>query len=211
MSLSRKQYTSLLADLEKKIEQAEAHLQRLKDQRRVSEFFAELQEIESGQLFVLGQEDSIFSLIASSPTFFKVGNPTEYELQVTRRNGKLLIATSSLQRSFITESELERLTANATWESVPADPSSAQEADHEVDEVCKVKVMGRDIARVWTYAPETPIVSVANLAQIAPQPMTGPQVAFVPQSSSGPQITIMPQQTFTMTAPFPTQFTVGKQ
>jgi hypothetical protein len=205
MSLSRKQYTSLLADLEKKIEQTEAHLQRLKDQRRVSEFFAELQEIESGQLFVLGQEDSIFSLIESSPTFFKVGDPTEYELQVTRRNGKLLIATSSLQRSFITESELERLTANATWESAPSDPSSAQ----EVDEVCKVKVMGRDIARAWTYAPETPIVSVANLAQIASQPMTGPQVAFVPQPSSGPQITIMPQQTFTMTAPFPTQFTVG--
>lgn len=207
MSLSRKQYTSLLADLKKKIEQTEAHLQRLKDQCRVSEFFAELQEIESGQLFVLGQEDSIFSLIESSPTFFKVGNPTEYELQVTRRNGKLLIATSSLQRSFITESELERLTANATWESAPADPSSAQEAD----EVCKVKVMGRDIARVWPYAPETPIVSVANLAQVAPQPTTGPQVAFVPQPSSGPQITIMPQQTFTMTAPFPTQFTVGKQ
>uniref|UniRef100_A0A6C0IZ44 Uncharacterized protein n=1 Tax=viral metagenome TaxID=1070528 RepID=A0A6C0IZ44_9ZZZZ len=201
MSLTRKQYTSLLADLEKKIEQTEIHLQRLKDQRRVSEFFAELQEIESGQLFVLGQEDSIFSLIASSPTFFKVGNPTEYELQVTRRNGKLHIATSSLQRSFITESELERLTANATWESAPADPSS----DHEVDEVCKVKVMGRDIARAWTYAPETPIVSVANLAQIAPQPMTGSQVAFVPQSSSGPQLSIMPQQTFT------TQFTVGKQ
>lgn len=185
MSLTRKQYTSLLAELDNKIEQSEMQLNRLKEQRRVSQLFADLQEIESGQLLVLGQQDSLFSLVESSPTFFKIDTPIECEIQVTRRDGKLLIETSPFQRSLITESELLELTADATWE-----PSQ------ENDETCRIKVLGRNISRVWTYAAETPIVSVANLAESSPQ-----------FSVSGPQISIMPQQTFAQ----PNVFSVSNQ
>lgn len=161
MSLSQNQYAALLAQLDSNIEQAEAQLKHLKNQRQVSRLFAELQEIPTGELLLLGQESPIFSLIESSPTFFKVTASGETEVQVTRRDGQLSVVTSEQQRCYLQDHELEQLTQSATWDQ----------------DTCTVKVQARQIGRVWTYISEAPVVSVANLAE-APQFTVMPSQSF---------------------------------
>jgi hypothetical protein len=148
MKLTRPQYTAELNKLADNISTAEKQVNYLRAQRDVSNLFLKMNDSNCNEMMVFCFQNNHYEVI-SSPGFFNCTDGGEMKMTFTCKDGHYSCQTGENQVCYYSQSEMEHLTKDASWENGS----------------CEVSVKCMKISPAWSFVPEesSQTVSVANI------------------------------------------------